>query len=149
MVGGVGQAAEHDPALRSLDLEELGRLTPPLFRLLAQQSQSLLRKISVVAKEVEPRLFLRQRGAAGIDAEHVFHPGVLADALMHHVLVRRSDPRRRTEFHVFVGEHRPHRKRFQTFGVVGVDEKVERVHIRPRASGVRRQVPRGDLTPGA
>lgn len=75
--------------------------------------------------------FAFERGQGGlvrIDAKHVLHPIIFADALMDHVLVRRSRARLRSKLHVAVGQLRPNGQCLYCFRSVSFYQKVIPAH---------------------
>jgi len=77
----------------------------------------------VLEKGVLALLRWQRRPGYG-DAEHRAHPRVLADTLMHHVLVRRAGTRLGTEGHPRIRHLRPDTQRLQPFGAIGLDQEV-------------------------
>ena len=69
-----------------------------------------------------------QRRLPHVDPENVREPEILADALVHHLLMDAAAApvgRVRSHRQVVVGGHAPHAQRLEALGLVGVDEKIE------------------------
>ena len=69
----------------------------------------------------------RKRRSADIDSKHIAKPGVLADALMDHVLAHAASAlvdRMGSSFHVFVMKTVPDGKNLHNFGFVGFDQEL-------------------------
>ena len=94
------------------------------------------------------RLWIRERRRADIDAEHGAEPGVLADALVNHVLVDAAAPRivlPRADREIVVSELAPDAEDLQPFGLVAVDQKV--VSHGQYVGDAARHVPRQIVAP--
>src|SRR5207237_9321926 len=79
--------------------------------------------------EAETRFTARERRRADVDAEHGAKPGVLADALMHHVLAHAASPRivrLRTHVEILIAELAPHAEHLDALRLVAVDQEVVR-----------------------
>ena len=89
-------------------------------------SQPLGRTRGIALDEVESALDLRQRGHAGPDAQHRPKPQVLADTLVHHLLVHAAAPSvrgMRTNRQILVAEHAPDTEHLQALRFVRLHEE--------------------------
>src|SRR5262249_40482068 len=123
---GMSDAADEDPGPRAADLEEGDVFFPPRLPLRAERLRAPARIGRVSAQELETRFRLWQRRRGDVEAEHGLEPGVLADALVDHVLAHAAPAavgRMRAEGEVRVLELRPHAQDLQALGLIGLDEE--------------------------
>src|SRR5262245_36883980 len=124
MVRRVRQPARHDPRLRSADIEERRRYFPPAAIGPPQRLEAFAAVFRVALHELDPYFALRKRRRTDIDAQHAPKPGVLADALMHHVLVHAASARirrMRPHWKILVPELAPDAQDFEPLGLVALD----------------------------
>ena len=98
-----------------------------LSRLIPQSSLALSAVLCIAAYELQAGLSRGKRRRANIDAEHVEEPQVLADTLMHHVLVNAPSSKIRSiraDWKVLVPEHAPNANDLDPLGLVRLNQKV-------------------------
>src|SRR2546426_2323584 len=96
-----------------------------VFRL--QRRQPLAAVFRVAPDKFQASFLRRQRRRAHVNAEHVAEPSVLADALVHHLLVDASSARvalARTRGKLLVAELAPHADHLDSLAGVGFDEEA-------------------------
>ena len=64
-----------------------------------------------------------------LDTEEIFHPIVLADALMNHLLMNGPPASFRFPGHFDITEHRPGCEDFQPLGCVSIGKKRVAIHV--------------------
>src|SRR5262245_561664 len=110
VMGCVRQPSRHGPGSRPHDIEELRLLLPPSLIRLTEPFEPTSAVLRVALDELRADFTLGKRWRSDVDAEHVPKPGVLADTLMHHLLVYAPAPRivvLRTHREVLVAELTP------------------------------------------
>src|SRR5438093_7507659 len=127
MMGRMSQSPSHYPGARTLHIEEFCALFPPGFILLPQRGEPFSAVFRVSLHELEPCLLLRKRRRAYVNSKHVAKPEILADALMHHLLMHAAPARiavSRTNGKIFVLKLAPHADDLQPLGRIGLDKEV-------------------------
>src|SRR5579863_7427394 len=110
MMRGVSHAARHHPSAGAGDTEEGNHLFPPWLGRCLQYGQALGAVLGIALHELPANLARGQRWRFHINAENGSKPEVLADALMHHLLVHASSARIgsiRPDWQLIVAEHAP------------------------------------------
>src|SRR5262249_57991286 len=87
MVRCVGNASGHDPGARTLHVKESGLTFEPSLIFSFERRQSPGAEVGITLHETQPRLRRRQRRFTYVNTKHISEPQVLADALMHHLLM--------------------------------------------------------------
>src|SRR5437667_12722823 len=125
MMGRMSQSPSHYPGARTLHIEEFCALFPPGFILLPQRGEPFSAVFRVSLHELEPCLLLRKRRRAYVNSKHVAKPEILADALMHHLLMHAAPARiavSRTNGKIFVLKLAPHADELQTLARKDLDK---------------------------
>jgi hypothetical protein len=111
----VSDAACHYPSARPPHIEECRFIFPPHLVLAAEDIHALSAILRVPPNEFQSGLVCRQWRRANINAEHRPKPEVLANTLMHHVLVDAAPAyidRMRAEREILILEHGPNANHF-------------------------------------
>ena len=95
-----------------------GYLFKPIVSFRRQLPLSALREFCIPLDEFNSAFERRQRGLVRLDTKHALHPIIFADALMDHVLVRRSRSGLRSKLHITVCKLRPNRQCLYCFRAV-------------------------------
>src|SRR5579863_10717077 len=114
-------APRHHPRTRALHTKEVGRLFPPGVVLLAQLREPFFAINRVLLHELQPSFWFWQRWCFDVDAKHGPKPQVLADTLMHHLLMNTASPRIITagaHWKIVIPELAPHADHFDSFGFI-------------------------------
>src|SRR5262249_48888133 len=127
VLSGVGDPSSHDPRPGPLYVKEPGCRLPPLVGPFPQSGLPLSAILCIATHELQAGFSRWEWRGAHIEAEHVDKPQVLADTLVHHMLVD-APPSRirriRADRQVFVFEHAPNAYNLYPLGLVSLDEKV-------------------------
>src|SRR5260370_21553871 len=127
---GVGDAPHQHPGALALDVKKARRLLEPGLGLAAQLLEAPGRGLGVAPEEPQASLAGWQSRLAEVDPQHGAHPEILADALMHHVLVRRPRAGLGPKGEVAVGEQRPDGKGLEALRLIGLEQEVVPSHER-------------------
>src|SRR5262245_35266647 len=109
-MSGVRHTAGHHPGPRPAYVEKRRLAFPPRIVLVPQRGQTLPAVFLLTAHEFQPDFLFWQWRRAHVDTEHRSKPGVLADTLMHHMLMETTPARigRVGAYRqILVGEHAP------------------------------------------
>src|SRR5271166_800873 len=114
-------APRHHPCTRASHNKEVGCLFPPSVGLLAQLREPFSAVSRVLLDELQASFWFWQRWCFDVDSEHGPKPQILADALMHHLLMNTTSP-----WIITAGAHRkivipelaPHADHFDSFTCV-------------------------------
>src|ERR1051326_7602204 len=127
MMGGMGHTASHHPGPRSPHVEKLRLSFPPRLIFGSQHSEALSAVFLVLAHEFQPDFFLGERRRPDVDIEHRPEPDVLADTLMHHMLMEVTAALIGgvgTDWKVMVRKHAPGADHFDALRLISLDQKV-------------------------
>ena len=123
----MGNPACHDPGAGARNIEELCFCLPPRVLLRLQYLKPLCAVLCVTPDETEAGLRVRKGRGTYFNSQHIDEPRVFAHALVDHMLmdapptlVGSGGPHRQ----VLICELAPDTQHFQTFGIVGVNQKV-------------------------
>src|SRR5688572_10973407 len=100
---------------------------PPRFLSLAQLSETPSAVLGVEPNEFQSGFVQRQRRCSYVDAQHVAKPGVLADALVHHLFVHAPSARitaPRTNGEIGVDELAPDADDLDALRGVSINEEI-------------------------
>src|SRR5262249_18888423 len=123
----VGNSAGHHPGSRTPHVKEGGFTFEPGLVFGLERRQPPGAEICVTLHEAEPRLRRWQRWRTYLDTKHVAKPQVLADALMHHLLVHAASARVasiRTERKILIMKLTPHAHNFDSFRFIRFYQKT-------------------------
>src|SRR4051794_27282460 len=127
MVCRMRDTSSHHPGARPLHVEKRGFAFPPFLIPGPERPDAFSTVLFISPDELEPDFFCRQRRSADIDIEHRSKPDVLADTLMHHMLMEapaaRID-RMRTYGKIVIGEHAPGTDHLDALRVICIDQKL-------------------------
>lgn len=126
VVGGVGDAAGHDPGAGAAGLEEVDFLLPPGVGFGGEDLEAEGGVVAVEGHEIEARFGGGQGRVGHDDAEHAGEPEVLADGLVDHLfeeVAAAAVGGVRARVEVGVVEHGPDAEYLLDFRAVGVDKE--------------------------
>src|SRR6187399_697915 len=124
MMGGVGEAARHDPGARAWDVKEQCGRFPPGIVCRAQALQAASAVLGVASDELDARFDRRQWRRIDVDTQHRSKPIVLTDALVNQVLENAATAwivQLRTDLEVVVSKLTPDAQSLDALAVVAVD----------------------------
>src|SRR6478735_3682006 len=127
MMGSMGHTASHHPCPRSPHVEKRRLCFPPRLILGPQHREALFAVFLVPPHEFQPDFFFRQRRCTDVYVEHRPKPDVLADTLMHHMLMETAAARIGrvgTDRKIMIREHAPGADHFDTLRLISLDQKV-------------------------
>jgi hypothetical protein len=124
VMGGMGHTAGHHPGPRPADVEKRRLAFPPRLILLPQHDEAFPAVFLLLPHEFQPDFFFRQRWRSNVYIEHRSKPNVLADTLMHHMLMETTAPaicRGGAHREIMVREHAPGTDHFDALRLISVD----------------------------